>query len=128
MSPQDAAAALEEIRAKFAATLPRLLARVSEMAYPYTIEPGSPTEAIHKAIAVRMALGLDEAISLAISAKLGRADWDTHDLMGRLTAMSFPDGRTEWRLDDEPIIESFPLTVERDGRIVSATQWFRRFP
>lgn len=90
------------------------------------VELESPTRAIMKTLAARMALSLDEIVSSALADRLGNADLQPADMADRLTRDTTPDGRSVWFVDGDPFLETWPIETESDGRMLTATMNHRR--
>jgi hypothetical protein len=87
----------------------------------------TPTLQIMHDCAVRAAYAFDDVLLSALRVKLG-ADLqrsDVESLRGRLVERKHPDGRSEWLVDGQPYLESWPLRTEMDGSTLRTLRAYR---
>ena len=70
-------------------------------------------------LAQRMSFKLEEAISAAITERLG-VGWSLSDLAGRMAEVITPDGWSDFQLDGASLFRSGPIEVESTGREITA--------
>ncbi len=84
-----------------------------------------PADAAKKAMIARLTLGLDEVVGLAITRRIGHPDWPLTEVIRRMIAETFDDGRTVWLLDDEPILETWPPEVDLKANSMTTKRNYR---